>query len=381
MFKIYIAILIIFSSNTLYASNARVSSCDTIPTGYKGEVFRIKAEYPRIISKPDFPWDNISYISSPEQYAYSVLNYIYQGNIDCNFNLYCNKDHQWYHALWMHSGVTGREFVHGLTRERAFKEGELGPKQNRLIQNWGLSIINSVGAYTYGQVWNSENQPSLQNVLFQNGTVSAKLIFTEANDNEIPNIKNSIKWTAYINESAKGSPKVFKQLRLMQIDFLVKDERAKETGWVAGTFIYDDTLSYVNPWYNMRLVGITWGNDPLYLQKNHNNKSLAEIWINPSINKNVLGYFGRLCGPADHKHTSCLSCHSTSQYPELSASMPNIYASEDEIARWFRNLNNESFDNGAYNLDYSKQLSHGISNYYNALKLNDTVGCKNFNKK
>ncbi|WP_341792198.1 hypothetical protein [Rickettsia endosymbiont of Gonocerus acuteangulatus] len=92
----------------------------------------------------------------------------------------------------MHYGVTGRELVHGLTRERSFKPGELHSKQKSIIQNWAISIINEHGAYTYGQVWRDINKPDITKGIFLDGTVSAKLVFTEATPEDIPTLKNSI---------------------------------------------------------------------------------------------------------------------------------------------------------------------------------------------
>jgi hypothetical protein len=119
----------------------------------------------------------------------------------------------------MHYGVTGREFVNGLTRERSFKPSELHSGQKSMLQNWAVSIINEQGAYTYGQVWQDINNPNITRGKFLDGTVSAKLVFTEATQKDIPTLKNSITWTGYVNQSEKGTPKVFKQLRLFQIDF------------------------------------------------------------------------------------------------------------------------------------------------------------------
>lgn len=281
----------------------------------------------------------------------------------------------------MHYGVGGREFVHGLNRERSFNPGELHSNQKSLIQNWAISIINERGSYTYGQVWKDINKPDITKGNFLDGTVSAKLVFTEATPEYILTLQNSITWTGYINQSKKGTPKVFKQLRLLQIDFLVKDKRSEETGWVAGTFIYDNSMNNKNPWFNMRLVGISWGNDPNYFISNYNNgEKLSECWINPNIRKNSLGYLGRLNGPIDNKKSSCLSCHSTAQYPEQSPSIPPKYATEKEMKYWFRNLNEQSFNNGSFNFDYSKQLSHSIRHYYSAQKDNDPIGCRTFNK-
>jgi hypothetical protein len=203
----------------------------------------------------------------------------------------------------MHYGVTGREFVNGLTREKSFKLGELHCGRKSMLQNWAVYIINKQGAYMHGQGWRDINNPDITKGKFLDGAVSAKLVFKEATQKDIPTLKNSITWTGYINQSEKGTPEMFKQLRLFQIDFLVKDKRSEETGWVAGTFIYDCTINNKNPWFNMKLVGVAWGGDPYYFRADYIiAKRLLECWISPDVVKNSLGYLGRLNGPIDNKN-------------------------------------------------------------------------------
>ncbi len=373
---------VILSNSFVYANRTVISSCDEIPSGYRGKIFKIKTDYPAEPSNKERPWEYISFKDEPQEYAYTILKYIYDGNIDCDFDLHCNKIANWYHAPWMHYGVNGREFINGLTRERSFKPGELHNDQKSMIQNWAISIINEQGAYTYGQVWKDINNPDITKGKFLDGTVSTKLVFTEATEENIPTLKKSITWAGYINQSEKGTPKVFKELRLFQIDFLVKDKRSEETGWVAGTFIYDYKMNNKNPWFNMKLLGVAWGNDSNYFTSDYIiGKRLLESWINSDMVKGSLGYLSRLNGPIDNKKSSCLSCHSTAQYPEKSTSVPPEQTTEAEIKYWFRNLKEEAFDEGAFNFDYSKQLSHGIRNYYGAKEEDDPIGCNNFNYK
>ncbi|WP_375326244.1 hypothetical protein [Candidatus Tisiphia endosymbiont of Nemotelus uliginosus] len=376
----YYMLISYFSCTYATAQDTFISSCDKIPIGYEGKVFKIKTDYPDKIHNVQKPWESISFKQEPEKYAYAIINYIYEGNINCDFDLYCNKISNWYHAPWMHYGLTGREFVRGLTREKSLIPSQLHINQKSTFQNWAISIVNEMGAYTYGQVWKNVNKPDIKKGIFLNGTVSAKIIFTEATPIEVPYLKNSVEWIAYINQSGKGTPKDFKILRLLQIDFFVKDKRSKETGWVAGTFIYDSSVNNINPWFNIKLIGVSWGNDPDYSSIDYQQgKTLSESWVSDENSKH-LGYLGRLAGPADNKNSSCLSCHSTAQYPERSLSVPVMKdMTEKEIAYWFRNLNSEAFDKESFNLDYSKQLSHGIIHFYKAQTNKDPTGCNNFN--
>ncbi len=329
----------------------------------------------------EFPWKKYSFKRQPREYAFEILDYIYQGNIESNFNVLSNEKREWYHAPWMHYGVLGREFVNGFTREKSVRPYQLHIKQTHKFQNWAIPIVNKVGAYTYGQVWKDPKNPDVTKGIFNEGTVSAKLIFTEAPAEQVPFLKNSIEWLAFANESKKGTRKVFKTLRLLQIDFMVRDNRSQKTGWVMGTFMYNGHLRKQSSWYNLDLVGITWGNDPTYSIEDYSSgKKLKEAWINPNIDKKFLGYLGRLNGPVDNKRSSCMSCHGTSQFVGSSPNIPIKDMNSKEVSYWFRNLSHgEAFDKGAYSFDYSKQLSHGIMNFFEAKTINDDIGCRTFN--
>lgn len=88
-----------------------------------------------------------------------------------------------------------------------------------------------------------------------------------------------------------------------------------------------------------------------------------------------LGWAGRLNGPLDNTASSCMSCHSTAQYPVRSAIMPflndpavpippNGTTADDAWMRWFRNVPCATpFDPGATSLDYSLQLVKSVANY------------------
>jgi hypothetical protein len=118
------------------------------------------------------------------------------------------------------------------------------------------------------------------------------------------------------------------KLRLLQMDIMVRDERATKingTGWVFGTYCFNGKVGSPNPYENLVPVGIQWGNDPTVTEDTVNpkpektviNAKLRETIINPSADlpPQHLGWNGRLNGPADYYASSCISCHSTAQYP------------------------------------------------------------------
>src|SRR5205085_2165787 len=102
------------------------------------------------------------------------------------------------------------------------------------------------------------------------------------------------------------------------------------------------------------------------------NPRLKETVINPSpeLPPQHLGWGGRLNGPADFYASSCMSCHSTAQYPVQAPMNLEFTATpeprgSDSWMRWFRNLKcGEPFTKeGTDTLDFSLQMSAGIKNY------------------
>ena len=166
--------------------------------------------------------------------------------------------------------------------------------------------------------------------------MSAKLLFVNLDERQAPYLINPIEWKAYIYEcdsmestqSCDSDPKVLQQskrivrnLRLLQMDILVCDNRAKATGWAAGTFVYNGKPNKENRRNNLVPVGLTWGND-LDKRKSFVNDKVTETIISPDLKETVtskssdllaahLGWSGRLNGPTDNPTSSCISCHQT----------------------------------------------------------------------
>ena len=352
--------------------------------------FRVRNNYPKTAKAEDPAWAAIDYRVEPERYLQAVLAYIVEGNTEVDWQLQKNRRRDWYHAAWMHPV---REPVHGLTFERGSRLHELGAQQTRRTNNWAVGFYNRAGAAAFAKVWQDRAQPATAGFSFPEGTVSAKLLFTDATDEEAPYLKgNSLTWEADI----KGNGELV-TLRLLQVDVGVKHKAAGGlNGWVFGTFYFDGRLGHAHYWDNLVPAGLEWGTSPGFTRADFaQGKRPQQSWINPVADTQFstrapdgkLGYLGRMNGPVDDPRSSCLACHSRAMdmagdadpalFPPFAASRirqlvvaPNqTYetvltagpVNEEDVGFFFRNLApGESFDGAHQSLDYSLQLMKGV---------------------
>ena len=345
------------------------------PANYNGPVFELSQDFPKQLPpEENLPWQKYDFKTQMPEYMAAVLDYIMDGNIEAQFAGQNNETRKWFHAPWLHYGVSGREYSHGLTMERNSRPGELSYGQTKQYQNWGIGMYNPRGAYTLGQVWKDPENPNVKNVNFAEGAVSFKLLFTEAPVKDVPYLKGAPELTANIyRESAspmpEDMPKSLRNVRLLQIDVAIKDKRATETGWVLGTFVYDGTMNNSNPWRNVKPVGVAWGNDPditrmrVFLGEKLKEQTLSR---DPELPPQHLGWAGRLNGPVDNPNSSCMSCHSKAEWPLRDVMPPKSleYDSKD-FMKWFTNVRGgQAYTPGSDSLDYSLQLAEGIKNFH-----------------
>ncbi len=344
------------------------------PAGqFKGQVFILSDDFPKVLPERDPEVDailKIDFRKDPLGYVMAVRDYVFKGNIHGgpvarDFILQENTaGNGWYHVPWQHWGPFGREGYHGLTREGPLSSHVLAPTQADASSAYAVGFYNDQGGYALGQVWPSpESGPDLSTMIagkgFPEGTVVGKFLFTVLDSTEVPWLANPLQWDAYMydcdlpdtgdcpadltgNESHSTQ-----KVNLLQMDIMVKDSRATEAaGWVFGTFTYNGNLPAGSPygaacaaiegpgrnWCNLMPVGVMWGNDPKNAETQINwtptetvlNPDLEATWINPDPDMPAmhLGFNSRLNGPADNPSSSCMSCHSTGQYPNVSAIMP-----------------------------------------------------------
>ena len=364
--------------------------------------FEISLDYPeRYENSQSLPWENIDFKSQPERYMDAIRKYAAEGNIKVDWNLKKNAVRKWFHAPWMHRGTRGREPIRGLTRERGSRWHELSSQQTRRTNNWAVGLYNDRGGYEFGKVWLNKAIPNTSDVKFPVGTVSVKLLFTDATNNEAPYLNGTGKgltWHAQINRGAQPVP-----LRLLQVDIAVRDKNAAATtGWIFGTFMFDASKGNPGYWDNLVPVGLHWGNDPDLTRKEYDTgKRPVEGWINPSVAQMFsthrppfgdLGYLSRMNGPVDNPFSSCLGCHSravdtaggrapaftpnfvdmcirkltkdsNSTFEKISGCTVSEDA-EKRIGLFFRNLKpGEPFLPNTKSLDYSLQMADGVAHW------------------
>ena len=348
------------------------SSAVPLPANWPGPVFALSQAYPAQPPNDSAPWMAIDPRTNPNGYMSAVLKYSLEGNVQVDWRGQENPVRRWYHAPWLHWGDHGREPIHGLTMERVSGAGELAPSQPAGIQNWAVGMYNARAAATIGAVWQNGVAPNEAAAHFPLGSVAVKLLFTEATPQQVPYLAGSKMWQAYIyqdvNNAKSGAPRVVKQLSLLQVDIAVRDPRFNSTtGWIFGTFIYDSRQPGNNPYGKLRPVGLMWGNDqgigPNEIQ--HGAK-IQQSKLNPAERPIMLhyGWLNRLNGPVDNPKSSCLSCHSVSQWPASAQMTPTQYAEgSPQWMNWFRTIRSgQPFTPGDAALDYSLQLMFGIQN-------------------
>jgi hypothetical protein len=344
--------------------------------GWNGPVFKLSQAYPQTLPSPDSePWKAFDFRTQSDQYVRAILGYAMEGNVEVNWQGDKNTVRKWFHAPWLHSTNQGREFVHGLTSERVSPARELHPNQTIPVHNYAVGLYNARAGYTIGQVWKDSENPDASAGHFPEGAVAVKLLFTTATVTQVPYMVNSLEWDAHISDTGTSTTRAIAKVRLLQIDVAVRDSRAASTtGWVFGTFAYDGGAPGATAWDRMRPVGVMWGNDPT-LGRAHFNAGarVAEsVILNPTIGiAQHLGWLGRLNGPVDNKISSCLSCHSTAEYPRGPFLPPGGTSTNTSLdaarLKFFRNIKaGQPFTPGQASLDYSLQLAVGIANFMDA---------------
>lgn len=382
-------------------------------------IFRLKTDFPDELpaEMPAFMALDPTDPAQAMAYLQGVKDYALAGNMP-DWDPHMNDVAAWYHIPWLHSSPTayppngGTEGFRGLIKEAPISANQIGPNQVDQDGNYSvyaITLINDVAGYTLGKMWADPLMPDPATTDarygggFEDGTVFAKLLFTDAAKDgaDIAVLENPVEWYGYTTENFwLSDTRKVQPLRLVQMDVAVRDSRAGETKWVMGTFAYNgqadpsagDTETRMRN--NLIPVGLQWGNDPQNTDPGYitafpatqtsANPDLEEtiIFSDPSTNPYLppqhLGWNGRLNGPVDLSTTACLSCHIQAQYPALTSLVPDgavpdggatvpSQAGTEEWMFWFQNTPAATSTNtAAYSTDFSFQVAISLTNFFAA---------------
>lgn len=281
------------------------------------------------------PWATIRFRTNWQDYMAAVLAEVEDSGLQiANDRITMNPEAGWWITPWMDYGTNGREARLGLTKERGPDAGDLSSTSTRGPQVWAIGFYNAEGAVGLRQIFGDPCNPTRPAMgwTFPAGTVSFKLLFTDASPTQVDYLDGAPTVLAMIDPpGASTNPNVVpareeRTLRLLQIDIAVRDPDAP-LGWVFGTFIWRNAGASTL-FGNLAPVGLMWGNDPTAAASPRDAfATLSATRLNPALAGVVWrgtdawperpwpGFQGRLNGPADNLRSSCMSCHALSQWP------------------------------------------------------------------
>ena len=346
------------------------------PTDWSGSaagLFAAKYDYPdHIIDMAQQPWLTLD-PRDPRQrgeYYNAIISYGLSAYTKDIFGSCPTVAPGWYHAPWLtlSGGNTeadiqqgrigaGREPICGLTAERSAPVGSLHVNQRTRVQNWAVGIFNAPGGYLLGRIWRNRAGIDLSERVFPEGTFIIKFLLTEADTAAVPYLTGAPTWEANIYAADRAAARKTKPLRLLQIDFAVKDKRmANETGWVFGSFLYYNPSPAINGTWRDHLVpiGLMWGNDPGNVAPGTYKQQALTVEVaqlrsagklfDPKV-RQEFGWHDRVNGPVDNPDSSCLSCHGTAQVHSqlvikqfITPSLKPGFMNDQAKMLWFRNI-------------------------------------------
>jgi len=297
--------------------------------------FQMRADYENAFTtEKDRPWQGMDLRDEKQRVQFSLMmqKYFYEGmanqdakNVNMNFIAAKNKSRFWCHTPWMQVGLSGREAIHGLTKELDLKPSQTNPVFANATpgSDWGVAYLNAPGCRTLQKVFGTMSQPlsepDFNKVVFEQGTVIVKILFTTAN---FPAIKDAYTWKAHTSEPGLAERSI-RDVRHIQMDITVKDASLQGSNATLGNtvmtgYYYDPDYSFdkdLKPIVNeenplkkiARLPKSLMKMRPMGVQVGFGNPDTGDTVIFPGAFANGSG--GRMNGPADNPRTSCLGCH------------------------------------------------------------------------
>jgi hypothetical protein len=344
--------------------------------------FELKTDYPKAHAvKEELPWQDKGFdLKNPQdaiRFSLMLQKYVYEGmanqnpkQADQNFIASQSKRY-WCHIPGLNFGPTGRDAVHGLT-----KEFNLGPsptmsfyKQPIPGTDWGMAVYNFKGCQTIDRVVeNLKHDRSMEptKIAFEDGTLTAKILFTTSPDKAF---EKAFTWNGHVSAVGETSRSI-QPVRHIQMDIAVRDRTLKGVdpemnNWVMLTYYFDanydykkyaqSTLGEANPleslkglpegFLKMRPMGIQTGLGAPRPVTDEKTKKFA--WLEGEsiifAGAETNGFEGRMNGPADNPKSACMSCHATAG--TLVRMTPGMLS------------NQEFFPHRSTSLDFSQQLN------------------------
>jgi len=345
------------------------------------------------------------------------------------------KQARWFDMPW---GGQGSRMSNGKIDPSSGREALLGSYTGQILenisypqgqrptpahfQNHAVVYYNDVAASQLGNIWKNPFKPDLAATQFPEGSMALKVEGVTLTEDQWPSasgppvLKGSSVSYLYRPsvESMLNEPDPTKRvpivtpIRFLQMAVRIKDRVASpRTGWVFVAFAYDSRSTGRTVWDRVRPIGAMWGNDPQlarFPDGRGPNGVLEETWVNDSLPAFIrfgLGWGGRLAGPLDVglRHnvvtvsgrryergnsfpaSSCVSCHSSAQYPFVA----NLYPSPNMVfpadgqqflffdpgsaqwAAWFQNrpgnvaMSGRGRASGLVAADYDMMLTFALS--------------------
>lgn len=347
-----------------------------------------RTDYPSSATLETPPWHNIPFATEPARYMDAVLGTVRPYFRYQDSKLVSTGSEPWWMSEWMDYDKLGREPLMGLTKELAPFKRQLSRISEAGSQVWAVNFYNEPGAVALHQVFADPCLPEVpQKLLFQEGTVAIKFLFTDANlgkfAGQVGYITDGPVYRAHIDREGTGWPadttgRMTRNVNLLQLDISVRDSNAGETGWVFGTFVWMGPRKGDGLFDNLIPAVLTWANDT-----GVTTDAIKESWTNPSVASTLsgwterpfLGFRGRGNGPADNSNSSCMSCHAAARLPLASVGiarpgknpvdLTDAAAVSAHVKRWFQNIKpGEVFEPNdppaVAALDYSLQIRAAI---------------------
>jgi hypothetical protein len=260
-----------------------------------------------------------------QKYFYDSMANQDSRNPDRNFIAENNRQRYWCHMPWMQVGPQGRESIHGLTKELDLKPSPTMDLFKTAVKgtDWGVAYYNYPGCKTilnaFGSVTQPKPNPDFSKVDFNDGTVSAKILFTTA---EFDSIKDAYVWQANTVQPGETKRHIM-PMRHIQMDIALRDSTIKGmkpelNNWAMFTYYFDPNYDYdrehrpllrrANPLKSIpNLPPQFLKMRPMGIQTGFGKPETGDTILFAGAQTN--GLEGRLNGPADNPKSSCLSCH------------------------------------------------------------------------